>query len=386
MTSLPATHYEQRAADPDGDIEFILDDPNGTPSTLRVSGKVLSISSPVFKALIRPRFQEGQALTASQLLGLAPHQTHATGSRNTDQTMQPVKIPLPDDDAQAMTWLCHALHLRGFLDHKPDLALVERVAILSKKYQCAQALGPWTSVWLKKWNKTRNNPRQHGTKDHFQMLCIANALDDDVQFFKTCQDIIRYTGDDAWPSTETMSASDDPGFQMLPEGFVGSLKARRDRAISVIRETIEGAIDPLINPNLTEQEARYKGRRCPLAATSHDCQRAILVAHFFTELARIGLWPLSRLNMFGMGQIHDALRHYRSFEESETFIYGENLPDCRCAFYSMDHVIKNHAVNTAQFLLESRFCLAQARAGRFDVQHHMSCDLQGDRVKHNHED
>ncbi|KAL8635230.1 MAG: hypothetical protein Q9228_007258, partial [Teloschistes exilis] len=376
MSWLPTTPYEQRAADPDGDIEFILDDSNGTPTTLRVSGKVLSISSPVFKALVRPRFQEGQALTASQLLGLAPHQTHASSSLHTNQASQPVQIPLPDDDAQAMTWLCHALHLRKFLDHKPHLTLVQRIAVLSKKYQCAQALGPWTSVWLKEWNETRNTPEKHATKDHFQMLCVANALDDDVQFFKTCQDIIRYTEEDYWPSSEALSDPEDLGFQMLPEGLIGSLRARRERAISMIRAIIEGAIDPLINPNLSEQEAKYKGRSCPLEATSHDCQREIHVAHYVTELAHIGLWPLSRLNESGMGEIHNALRHYRAFEETLTFAYRENLPDCRCAFYSMDHVIKNHAVNTAEFLLEARFCLAQARAGRFDVADHSSCNLQ----------
>ncbi|KAL9576326.1 MAG: hypothetical protein Q9212_007196 [Teloschistes hypoglaucus] len=329
MAGLPTTQYEQRDADPDGDIEFILNDPNGTPIILRVSGKVLSIHSPVFKALVRHPFQEGQALTASQLLGLASAQT------NTNHATQPVKIALPEDDAQAMTWLCHALHLHHFLDLTPDLALVERIAVLSKKYQCA--------------------PRA------LRRRCLAKH-------------------------TEKMSGFEDAGFQMLPEGFTASLKARRDRAISVIRETIEGAIDPLINPNLTEQEAEYKGRYCPLAAPSHKCQREAHIAHYMTELAEIGLYPLSRLNMFGMGQIHDALRQYRAFEETEAFAYRKKTPNCRCAFYSMDDVIKYNAVNTAAFLLGARFCLAPARAGRFDVADHSSCNLQGSRIRHNHDD
>ncbi|KAI4237015.1 MAG: hypothetical protein LQ352_007964 [Teloschistes flavicans] len=404
MASNTAIPYERRHADPDGDIEFILD-PNGTPSTLRVSGKVLSISSPVFKALIRPHFQEGQALTATFLLGLPSLQNHTSGSWNTSQATQPIKIPLPDDNVDAMTWLCHALHLRNFLNQEPDIALLGQIAVLCKKYQCAQAIVPWTSVWLKKWNESRDDPEQHRTKDHFRMLCIANALDDDAQFFKTCQDICRYSVDEDHPSSEKMSDPDELGFRMLPGGLVGKynllaysmamltlhyiecLRARRDRAISMITDIIEGAIDPFINPNLTEREASYKGRSCRLEATSHECQREIHVSHYVTELAHIGLWPLSRLHLLGMGQIYNALRQYRAFEGTMTYQYRENLPDCRCAFYSIDSLIQHQAVNTARFLLEARFCMAQARAGRFKVHEHANCDLQhGSWVRHNHED
>ncbi|KAL8688163.1 MAG: hypothetical protein Q9218_005860, partial [Villophora microphyllina] len=352
MASNPTYPNQRRSADPDGDIEFILD-PEGKSSTLLVSSKVLSLNSPVFKALIRPYFQEGRALTASQLLGISSIQDNAYGSQNITQAAQPIQIPLPDDNAEGMTWLCHALHLRKFLNHEPDIAVLEQVTFLCKKYQCSEAIGVWTSTSLEQWNKTRDKPEDHGIKDHFRMLSIANALDDEAQFWKTCEDIVRFSVDADYPSSETLCDPNELGFQLLPVGTIDWLAARREKAISQITETIEEAVDPHINPKLTEREANYKGRQCKLDDPQHVCQRENHIAHYMTELARVGLWPLSKMASLGMGKIYDALCQYLAFEENMQYLYRKNLPDCRCGFYTMDSLIQKEAANCALFELKS---------------------------------
>ncbi|KAL8703182.1 MAG: hypothetical protein Q9201_003631 [Fulgogasparrea decipioides] len=194
----PTTYHERTPADPEGDVLLKLYSPEGH-STLRVSAKVLSISSPVFKALFNPEhFKEGQALSSSK----------------------PLEVSLPEDDADAMTWLCHALHLRPTLDQEPDFAMCEQVAFLCDKYQCAQALIPWVRVWIPKW---RGAPVEPGTKkDHFRILCMAYALDDEVQFWRCCQDIIWLGVDSDFPSEEKLSDPSEIGLAILPEGFVGT--------------------------------------------------------------------------------------------------------------------------------------------------------------------
>lgn len=80
-------------ADQAGDLLLELEtDTDGrlTQSSVRVSSKVLSLASPVFAAMLNPKFAEGQALL------------NAT-SPDTPS------ISLPDDDSEAVVWLCKAL-------------------------------------------------------------------------------------------------------------------------------------------------------------------------------------------------------------------------------------------------------------------------------------
>jgi hypothetical protein len=79
-------------ADPVGDLNLKLGSGEGT-EYIRVSSKVLTLSSSVFAAMLSPRFSEGRALA-----------TLSTGSTTT--------ISLPDDDVEAILWLCEALHFK----------------------------------------------------------------------------------------------------------------------------------------------------------------------------------------------------------------------------------------------------------------------------------
>ncbi|KAK5738419.1 hypothetical protein LTR17_005947 [Elasticomyces elasticus] len=103
---------------------------------LRVSSTALSLGSPVFKAMLSVRFKEGTEL--------------ALNSR--------IDIPLPDDDGEAMNILCNVLHHRNkvVLDNWPQTDMMVKVAILSDKYDCTEAMMPTTRCWLSPPTKTGN--------------------------------------------------------------------------------------------------------------------------------------------------------------------------------------------------------------------------------------
>lgn len=56
-------------------------------------------------------------------------------------------IPPPDDDAEALTILCNAIHYRIDEAHrKLALARLENIAIICDKYICTSALAPWSAI------------------------------------------------------------------------------------------------------------------------------------------------------------------------------------------------------------------------------------------------
>lgn len=94
------------AIDPEGDIILICGE-----AELQVSSKVLSLASPVFKALFSPNFAEGQP-------------TSNKGSR----------IHLHDDDAESMRFMCAVLHHKCTSANRIGLERLERLAVVTDKY------------------------------------------------------------------------------------------------------------------------------------------------------------------------------------------------------------------------------------------------------------
>ena len=163
-------------ADPAGDLLLVLEtDKDGKPtqSSIRVSSKVLSLASPVFAAMLSPRFAEGQALLTST---------------STDTP----SISLPDDNSEAMIWLCKALHFTKDLTVDIDFSLLRELAILCDKYELVGALKPWSHAWFRQWSGT---PR--GVDNHAEMLWISYALGNEDTFWHTSRSLMKlYTADD----------------------------------------------------------------------------------------------------------------------------------------------------------------------------------------------
>jgi len=81
-------------------------------------------------------------------------------------------IPLPDDNAEAFTILCNAIHYRT--DEVPRivaLACLENLAIICDKYNCTSALAPWSAMWL------QVGIESHDAKDLNKLLFAAYVLD-----------------------------------------------------------------------------------------------------------------------------------------------------------------------------------------------------------------
>ena len=121
--------------DRSGDLTLVLSkSPDSSAEekkqTLLVSSKVLSLASPVFAAMLSPRFREGQ--------------------RSDSGTLDP--LSLPDDDAVAMTTLCRVFHFRyDELPVKPGLELLKNLAVLCDKYDCVAPLRFVSESWLVAW-------------------------------------------------------------------------------------------------------------------------------------------------------------------------------------------------------------------------------------------
>ena len=114
-----ATEIETKKIAGDGDVILIVGEP--AEAKLLVHSVVLTAASKVFSALLGPNFREGQAVRSSE---------------------QPKEIKLPEDDARAMSDMCHLLHGK----HVDELlkavtsARVLSYAIVVDKYACVDAL------------------------------------------------------------------------------------------------------------------------------------------------------------------------------------------------------------------------------------------------------
>jgi len=123
----------------------------GGKRSILVSSKVLSLASPVFVAMLSPQFREGQ--------------------RSASGTLDP--IPLPDDDAEAMTLLCHIFHFNyAALPEKPTLELFKNLALLCDKYDCVTPLRFVSEQWLQIWQ------REAMAEKHFETLLFISYIFD----------------------------------------------------------------------------------------------------------------------------------------------------------------------------------------------------------------
>ena len=154
--------------DPAGDLVLKLG--SGEEVTLiRVHSQVLSLASPVFAAMLSPRFAEGQTLEDNK--GLVDSTT---------------TIDLPDDDPMAMSLLCKILHFKEDAaqqtSYPPDILM--GLAVICDKYNMSRALSPWSHIWMEKYHGEHQD-------DHFDTALISYGLEHDESFWKSTRDIVR---------------------------------------------------------------------------------------------------------------------------------------------------------------------------------------------------
>ena len=118
--------------DTDGDLTMSLKGGN-----LKVSQKVLSLSSPVFRAMLgaASRFRES---------------TDKEFERDGTQA-----VSFEDDDFQSMAIIARIMHLQSNqVPKKLTFKQLYQVAILCDKYDFKECLGPWPKIWAKPYLKS----------------------------------------------------------------------------------------------------------------------------------------------------------------------------------------------------------------------------------------
>lgn len=146
--------------DPDGDVIFLLGE---AKEPIRVSSKVMSLASPVFKAMLDPRFVSKPPLFED-----------------------PPKIPLPEDDPKTMSWMCSALHHREIGGPISRFAC-KKLAILCDKYMCCVALRSWSDSWFRAYLSSHPQESADGL---LEFVWLAIAFDNQREFGRTTRDVV----------------------------------------------------------------------------------------------------------------------------------------------------------------------------------------------------
>lgn len=152
MADTKAQQPERRDVDVAADGDIILALPQNL--YIRVSSAVLSLVSPVFKAMLGPRFKEGHVPRSSD---------------------QPIEIPLPEDDGITMKHLCLLLHGRtGDSYSHGDRTFptqLHALAVLADKYDCVEAISlPAEAMMSRFWTYKTTQPLSME-----QTACLAMA-------------------------------------------------------------------------------------------------------------------------------------------------------------------------------------------------------------------
>lgn len=150
---------------PHGDIILQVGSEKGPVKSIRVSSQVLSIASPVFARMFGSGFREG-----------------FVSSSTSDQ---PLHLPLPDDNPDAVLLMCHVLHPSGVGDLYVPLQLLESLALLVDKYDCALALTIWSRLWFQ-----QRYSYFHYTSSPWDRLRVAYALKTQEAFWEISKNIV----------------------------------------------------------------------------------------------------------------------------------------------------------------------------------------------------
>ena len=132
MADTKAEQPERRDVEVAADGDLVLALPEEL--YIRVSSNALSLVSPVFKAMLGPRFREGNEPRSSD---------------------RPIEIPLPEDDGIAMKHLCLLLHGRtGDSYSHGDRTFptqLHALAVLADKYDCVEAIALQAEAMLSRF-------------------------------------------------------------------------------------------------------------------------------------------------------------------------------------------------------------------------------------------
>ena len=146
--------------DPDGDVIAIIPT---TTTKFRVSSIMLSLASPVFRAMLSPRLHEGIQVTPASATVL-------------------LEVEFPDESPQALEAIFNVLHFRqDCMSANVSYDILYEIALVVDKYDLVKALGPWGEVWLRGaggggWGKRLFATYVFGDREGFRKECQRAIL------------------------------------------------------------------------------------------------------------------------------------------------------------------------------------------------------------------
>lgn len=237
--------------DPEGDVILICGD-----TEFQVSSKVLSLASPVFQAFFSPRFAEGQ---------------HTSSKAN--------RIQLFDDDAESMRFMCAVLHHKCASANGVGLERLERLAVVTDKYDCVRAMYYWAKCEI---YNTKH------TKEPSRLLWPAYVFDE-AQFFNSLTKfmMLNLPNDGKAQTASTKYSIPEEIESHIPEGVLDTIfLAERD-----VKREMQIQIEQIISPIAEKRTTGDFILGSDDTLFSHcDC---VSISSLINGLSRQGLWPLT---------------------------------------------------------------------------------------------
>lgn len=169
---------------------------------LKVSSHVISLASPVFRAMLRSTFLEGAKTISSEER----------------------QIVLPDDHVETVELFCNIIHLQDDGRTRPSFPLFEDLSVFCDKYDAAVALMPWSTLCFVDHFSLSYKPLPFIRKESesqqdcaVRFLYIAFAFRNVTGFAKASVHLFRGWNDSTRSRLEEYEGQHVP----LPEGLLG---------------------------------------------------------------------------------------------------------------------------------------------------------------------
>lgn len=173
--------------DPNGDLILIVGEKK---HRIRVSSKILCLTSSVFRAMLGPNFKEGNELASGSVRQVSPWPNVSEYRSLSSST--PYELPLPDDDQKAMELFCNILHHQAkSIPTRNDrsLSLLRELAIIANKYDCADSVKVYASGCIDWWMLKENYSLSVADSSH--LILTTFLLDYPLEFKGITGRVIR---------------------------------------------------------------------------------------------------------------------------------------------------------------------------------------------------
>ncbi|KAE9990477.1 hypothetical protein EG327_001379 [Venturia inaequalis] len=234
---------------------------------------------------------------------------------------QRYELPLPDDDATAMSILCKIFHMRHEDVPRPGKiqdSVLYNVAVLSEKYDCVAAIKPVSAAWL--FARCESTAHNDGT-----LLLVAMLLDEPEAFKKVSKHIVMSFG---------LSFTEVAGMEELKDRMIELLEQAREQSHMLMSQIITREIENMSNDlDFLEDEEGWEDGDY----TKHD---AIRVARFVGNLRLAKLWPRDGSATSATRSIQGAVSELLKFRD---FAPIETKGKCRACKKTLKSIVVNIA-------------------------------------------